>query len=364
MEKIKSFVLLIYCIMLVNTISAQNHVKFDTQNWILANNARIENFMGREVLRGTAYLKDVQIENGILEVDIYSTGVRNFGGFMFNLQSFDDYEWCWLRMHKTNGFIQDGVQYAPIFNGTSCWQLNGGRNGIAPVNLPKNEWVHLKLVIQNDEAILFVADMNKPVLIMNNLQHDQKSGLVGLKGLWHDGLYFSNFSYQFTESIDDLDQNIEMKYEKDVISDWKLSPRYRINKFSETESYPTKRILDTKKWLTPKVGLDGLVNITRYYGHKPGEKKSCAMLKTIIKSKSERKVELLFGYSDAVTIFINGQPIFSGNRAYRSRNLTFGGWISFNDKVYLDLKKGDNELLVVIAEHFGGWGFQGKINMN
>lgn len=63
---------------------------------------------------------------------------------MFHFQSFENYEWCWLRMHKTNGYIQDGVQYALILNGTSCWQLNGGINGIAPVDLPKNKWVHLK----------------------------------------------------------------------------------------------------------------------------------------------------------------------------------------------------------------------------
>jgi hypothetical protein len=42
--------------------------------------------------------------------------------------------------------------------------------------------------------------------------------------------------------------------------------------------------------------------------------------------------------------------------------MAYGGWISFNDAVYLNLKKGRNELVIVIAEDFGGWGFQAKLN--
>ncbi len=68
-----------------------------------------------------------------------------------------------------------------------------------------------------------------------------------------------------------------------------------------------------------------------------------------------------FGYSDAAAIFLNRQPLFWGDSAYRSRNMAYGGWISFNDAVYLDLKQGFNELVVVTAEVFGGWGFQAQL---
>ena len=78
--------------------------------------------------------------------------------------------------------------------------------------------------------------------------------------------------------------------------------------------------------------------------------------------QEDNVVKMNFGYSDAVTIFLNQIPIFTGNSGYRSRNMAYGGWISYNDAVYLNLKKGKNELLVVIAEDFGGWGFQAKLN--
>jgi hypothetical protein len=69
-----------------------------------------------------------------------------------------------------------------------------------------------------------------------------------------------------------------------------------------------------------------------------------------------------FGYSDAATIFLNQTPLFWGNSAFLSRNKADGEWISFNDAVFLNLKKGRNELLVVVAEDFGGWGFQAKLD--
>ena len=338
-------------------LEAQNFVKFDTVNWVLDKDTRIESFMDREVLIGTAYLKDINIENGTIEVDVYSTGVRNFGGFMFHIQSFENYEWCWLRMHKTNGFVEDAVQYAPTYNGTSCWQLYGGSNGIAPVYLPKNEWVRLKLDIYADTARLFVADMRTPVLIMDKLQIDMQGGGIGLKGLWHDGLYFSNFFYKKGNSLNNHQQLID----ENIIDHWRLSAKYKIDKFSETQNYPDSILHASNKWITPIVNPDGLVNISRYYEHKPGKTKSCAILKTKLVSTQNKKVCLQFGYSDAVTIFLNGQPLYTGNSAYRSRNMAYGGWISYNDKIYLDLKNGDNELLVVIAEEFGGWGFQAKL---
>jgi len=52
---------------------AQDTIRFDTTNWILDKNASIETYMGKQVLRGTALLKDVQMDSGTIEIDVYST---------------------------------------------------------------------------------------------------------------------------------------------------------------------------------------------------------------------------------------------------------------------------------------------------
>ena len=65
----------------------------------------------------------------------------------------------------------------------------------------------------------------------------------------------------------------------------------------------------------------------------------------------------MFGYSDKVSIFLNDNILFSGNYSFQKREDEFVGVVGLNDAIYLNLKKGDNELLLMITETFGGWGY-------
>ena len=67
-----------------------------------------------------------------------------------------------------------------------------------------------------------------------------------------------------------------------------------------------------------------------------------------------------FGYSDDVSIFLNGRLLFSGMSGYHSRDPSFLGLIGLFDAVPLHLRKGENELLLIVSETFGGWGFMGR----
>jgi hypothetical protein len=59
---------------------------------------------------------------------------------------------------------------------------------------------------------------------------------------------------------------------------------------------------------------------------------------------------------------LNGHILFTGNRTWLSRDPNFLGIVGVdNDAVYLDLKKGENELLLAVTETFGGWGFICKL---
>lgn len=344
-----------------SSLYSQNAIiDFDSDHWHLGDNAQIIQFGGRKALAGTAYVKDADVLNGTLEVDLWTTGERNFGGFMFRVQSFDEYEWCWLRTHKTNGEIQDGIQYAPTFKGVSCWQLNGGPGGMSPVNVPKNEWVHLRMELRDDTAKLYVKDMTKPAMVMDHLQLGLKKGSVGLHANSARGLYFSNFTYRVDENAKTVPPETRTA-PPNVLARWLLSSSYQVPDFDAIASYPAQKLSEIKRWIVPDVDASGLVNITKYHG-RTGGPPDCAILKTSIDAEQDKRVKMNFGYSDAVTIFLNRVPLFWGNSAYRSRNMAYGGWISFNDAVYLDLKRGRNELVIVTAEDFGGWGFQAKLD--
>jgi hypothetical protein len=67
---------------------------------------------------------------------------------------------------------------------------------------------------------------------------------------------------------------------------------------------------------------------------------------------------LYIGYSDEVSVFLNGKILFRGRSAQNFRDPGFLGIVNpENDTVYLPLKKGSNELMLAVSELGGGWGF-------
>ena len=80
--------------------------------------------------------------------------------------------------------------------------------------------------------------------------------------------------------------------------------------------------------------------------------------RTRIDADSDQVRKLYIGYSDDVSVFLNGQILFRGRSAQNFRDPGFLGIVSAdNDAVYLPLKKGANELLLAVSELGGGWGF-------
>ncbi len=180
-------------------------------------------------------------------------------------------------------------------------------------------------------------------------------------------VYFSNFSYR----IDDTTPVVEKPASPppNVVAGWQMSPSYPTANVADVPtSYPELQMAEVTNWIRPEVDAFGLINITKYHGTKYHGRASLAdgrpnyaILRTFIDADRDRRVRMHFGYSDAATIFLNRLPLFSGNSAFVSRNIAYGGWISYDDAVFLDLKKGRNEVLAVVAEDFGGWGFQARL---
>ncbi len=80
--------------------------------------------------------------------------------------------------------------------------------------------------------------------------------------------------------------------------------------------------------------------------------------RTSIDSDRDQIKKLEIGYSDEVSVFLNGRILFRGRSAQGFRDPGFLGIMNpENDTVYLPLKKGTNELLLAVSELGGGWGF-------
>ena len=112
-------------------------IGFDSDKWTLQRGSKVVDYLGRKSLRGTATLKDVEFENGIIEVDVAFNGTRCFGGINFRMQSETNFEHFYLRPHKSK--FPDALQYTPVFNGISSWQLYNGTGFTAVAEIPYNQ---------------------------------------------------------------------------------------------------------------------------------------------------------------------------------------------------------------------------------
>lgn len=331
-------------------------IPFDAERWSLAG-ARVVEHLGRQALEGTALLKDVELADGVIEVDIAVKGVRSYPGILFRRQSDDTLERFYVRPHRANGQFTDALQYTPVIGGIAGWQLYSGDGFTAPVRLPKDEWVHLRLEVGGTQARVFVGDGEEPALIVKELKHGRSKGAVGLMGPADGSAYFSNFKVRRDDSLG-FDRVPEAPAPMGMLTRWELAGPFKASEI-DLERTPEQQGLTDLAWQPVLGEPSGLVDIARFVRRTPPEP-DVVWVRTRLAAEAAETRKLSFGYSDAVRLFLNGRLLFAGNSAYRSRDPQFAGIVGLNDTVYLPLQKGDNELLLAIAESFGGWGFMAR----
>jgi hypothetical protein len=70
---------------------------------------------------------------------------------------------------------------------------------------------------------------------------------------------------------------------------------------------------------------------------------------------------LRLGFSDEVTVYLNGQILYYGDQHYSFNFPRQEGLIHLDQaSLYLPLRKGDNEIRLVVSEVFGGWGLMAQ----
>jgi hypothetical protein len=99
----------------------------DSPRWQLGSNAKVTEYLGRSCLGledGAASLKDFEMTDGVIDVDMAGSGARGFYNIYFRTQRDGNGEEVYLRPHKTG--LDDAQQYAPILNGIAPWQIYNG----------------------------------------------------------------------------------------------------------------------------------------------------------------------------------------------------------------------------------------------
>ena len=343
----------------------------DSPRWQLEGEAKAADYLGRKAIRldgGDAIVKDFTMRDGVIDVDVATTAKRGFFGFDVRIDNDGrNMEEIYLRPHQSG--YSDAMQYTPVLNTGRNWQLYNGPGFTGAVDIPRNEWFHLRLEVTGAQARLYVKDMDKPALEMTDLKTGIQQGQIALMDLFGE-TFFSNFEVR---TMPDAPWERHLPpMPANVLTKWSISPSYDALQRNLEKPLTPAEIAATE-WQPVEAEPPGLVVLYRYrdapHPHvsfqqdfstrlqpQPGMKVLYA--RTTIESDRDQVKELEIGYSDDVSVFLNGQILWRGRSAQGFRDPRFLGIVNpENDAVYLPLKKGSNELMLAVSELGGGWGF-------
>jgi hypothetical protein len=256
-----------------------------------------------------------------------------------------------------------------VLNTGANWQIYNGPGFTGAVDIPRDVWFHLRLEVAGAQAKLYVKDMDKPALVMSDLKSGVQKGQVALWVLT-GATYFSNFEVRTTP--DAAWERHPPPMPPGTLTRWSLSPEYDgLERSPERPLAPPES--DAVQWQDVEAEPPGFVVLYRYrqaphlrvsfandfskrLEPQPGMKVVYA--RTYVDSDRDQVQKLSIGYSDDISVFLNGKILFRGRSAQNFRDPAFLGIVNpENDAVYLPLKKGRNELMLAVSELGGGWGF-------
>ncbi|PCE66716.1 family 16 glycoside hydrolase [Sediminicola luteus] len=299
-------------------------------------------------LNGTAFVKDSDFGDGVLTVDILATDKRSFAGIVFHQQD-GFFEEVYLRLHKSKQV--DALQYTPKYHHESNWQLYPEHQ--AQVAYLDSGWNRLQITIRGNTAQVSVN--GSQVLVVPHLKTGLTRGRIGLFGLF--GATFTQFTMENTmASAWEVTPAVTDPL---LVSDWALSDAFV---YDDSE--------DLHKWLQKepkqrvKTEASGLLPVSKYVaksssGSFDRNREDVVVASIKIESDGQQTQWLDFDYSDKVRVFLNGTEIYRGSESFRTLNPQFMGHLGKGQRqIPLALKKGENNLQVVLIEKANGWGLR------
>lgn len=324
----------------------------DSLHWDLSK-AKVTEIDGRVCATGAITLKNEKAIDFTAGFDMYLTGARSYPGILFRKTNEKEYERIYFRPHLP-AFFQNVVQHVSTFNGIDSWQLYKGPGHTAALELPLKRWFHVKLSVKGHQATLYIENNTAPVMVVENLLHGDVPGSIELDATDDGAACFSNFVLQ-EYSTEPVPVQPKQDLPPGIVSKWELSPALKLADY-DLEKYPLSQGVEIKNWKEAECREDGIVDVSRFCSFE-GNIPNVVFARTNLYSDVAQNKLYSFGYSDIIAVFLNGELLFMGNSSYTSRDPNFQGIVGLNDYLNLSLRKGNNELMIALAETFGGWGF-------
>ena len=264
----KTLLLLLLALALEPALSAATgqpgtlDVTSGSARWELQGNAKFATYRGRRCLQldgGAALLKDFELADGVIDVDVATSAARGFFGIQFRLDdSGANGEFVYLRQHKSGQ--PDAMQYTPVLNTGLNWQLYSGPGFTGRVDIARDAWFHLRLVVTGAQARLYVKDMNQPALVMSDLKSGLRKGRLALYVLTGTTC-FANFTVRPTPDAPWERRLPPMP--AGTLTNWGLSPAFdALERRLEQPLSPAE--IDALPWQDVTAEAPGIVPINRY----------------------------------------------------------------------------------------------------
>lgn len=243
---------------------------------------------GRRALKlnGLALVGGLEAADAIIEVDICAEESA-YPGVAFRVADVLNFELAYAVPHCSG--IWDALQYDPVFHGSNTWQLYHGEAYQKAATVPVGDWFHLRVDVRGNQAAISVN--GQPALAVPQLAH---AGAPGRLGLWtYRPAYFSRLRVSACGGLPGA--HVEPpRFAADVISEW------FVDGFGRVHCEPS-----------------GVLNLNRYLPASLGEVRLTRRFET-----PEGEVELAFGFSDELSLAVDGEAVFTGTNTFKG----FGGY--------------------------------------
>ncbi|HZW89876.1 MAG TPA: hypothetical protein VFF12_12415, partial [Myxococcaceae bacterium] len=310
----------------------------DPSRWELEGEAKIVDHQGRPSIRldgGAATLKGFEMRDAVIDVDVSTPASRGFFGIQFRIAGDGkSAEWVYLRQHKSG--LPDAMQYTPVLGTGLNWQLYSGPGFTGAIDIPKDAWFHMRLEVTGAQAKLFLKDMEKPALVMDDLKSGLQKGELALAVLIGE-TYFSNFQVRPTPDV--AWERHWPPMPATALTRWSISPAFDALARDLEKPLSASEVASIS-WQDVEAEPPGLVALYRYrdaphprvtfqgdYSKRldpqPGMKVLYART-TIVSDRAQVK-RLALGYSDDVSVFLNGKILYRGRSAQAFRDPGFLG---------------------------------------
>lgn len=300
-----------------------------------------------------AVLKDIDFKDGTIEYDIDPVDPY-FTSFYFRRQSKDNNECFYFRTAASGQ--PDAVQYAPVIKKINLWDMLYHYQSAA--SFQRGQWNHVKLVVSGKQLKAYVN--NHLTLQVPRLEGDVTSGALAFDGQ----AIIANLVIRpgHTEGLSPTAGADVTDNDPRYIRKWQVSPAIRT---PEKVDFGAQLLPDSATtWENIEAERRGLINLTRKFGGTDPRARRVVWLKTNIISDSMQVRKLNMGFSDEVWIFINGRPLYVDKNLYGAPlSKQPDGRCSLENTAFnLPLQKGNNEVMIGVANDFYGWGIIAQLD--